>query len=272
VAGSAKRERQLARERYERQQARRAAARARRRRNQQVAGVVVAVLAVVGGIIALTTLTGSGKKTTAASSTPTPTSSSTGTTSAATVCPPPTLDQPKKPQTFAKEPPLTVDRKATYVATMQTNCGTITMDLFAKQAPHTVNSFAFLAAKGYFLGSRCHRLTTSGIYVLQCGDPTGTGTGGPGYGFGIENAPKDGAYPAGTVAMARSTDPNSNGSQFFLVYRKTSLPTTGGGYTIFGRITKGLDVVTKVARAGVSGGSTDGTPTQEIAIESMKVA
>ena len=81
-------------------------------------------------------------------------------------------------------------------------------------------SFVALAKSGYWADSPCHRLTTSGIYVLQCGDPTGTGTG-PGYAFGVENAPKDGAYPAGTLAMARTSDPNSNGGQFFIVYKDT---------------------------------------------------
>ena len=87
-----------------------------------------------------------------------------------------------------------------------------------------------------------------GIYVLQCGDPTGTGQGGPGYTFGIENAPKDGKYPTGVLAMARTQDPNSNGGQFFITYKETQLPTDGGGYTIFGKVTKGLDIVEQDCR------------------------
>ena len=99
------------------------------------------------------------------------------------------------------------------------------MELDGAKAPQTVASFLGLARSGYWNDSPCHRLVTSGIYVLQCGDPTGTGSGGPGYGFGVENAPKDGQYPAGTLAMARTSDPNSNGGQFFIVYKQTSCRT-----------------------------------------------
>ena len=95
------------------------------------------------------------------------------------------------------------------------------MELYGDKAPQTVSSFIFLSKDGFYDDTSCHRLTTSGIYVLQCGDPTGTGSGGPGYQYGIENAPKDGKYPAGTLAMARGEDPNTNGSQFFMVYKDT---------------------------------------------------
>jgi len=106
--------------------------------------------------------------------------------------------------------------------------------------------------------------------VLQCGDPTGQGSGGPGYSYGIENAPKDGNYPRGALAMARTSDPNSNGSQFFIVYKDTSLPTEGGGYSIFGTVTKGLDIVDKIAAEGVAGGGGDGAPAQPVSILSIK--
>jgi peptidyl-prolyl cis-trans isomerase B (cyclophilin B) len=106
--------------------------------------------------------------------------------------------------------------------------------------------------------------------VLQCGDPTGTGSGGPGYSFGpVENAPKNGVYPAGTIAMARSDSPDSNGSQFFIVYKASSLPAPG--YTVLGRITSGLDVVQKVAAGGAQGGS-DGKPVRAVSIVSTSVA
>ena len=98
------------------------------------------------------------------------------------------------------------------------------MELDGTKAPQTVASFLGLARSGYWNDSPCHRLVTSGIFVLQCGDPTGTGSGGPGYGFGVENAPKDDQFPAGTLAMARTSDPNSNGGQFFIVYKQTELP------------------------------------------------
>ncbi|MEJ7691232.1 MAG: peptidylprolyl isomerase [Nocardioidaceae bacterium] len=144
---------------------------------------------------------------------------------------------------------------ATWVATVTTNCGDIELELDGAKAPQTVASFLQLSTDSFYDDTPCHRLTTDGIFVLQCGDPTGSGSGGPGYGYGIENAPKDGAYPTGTLAMARSSDPNSNGSQFFIVYQDTMLPVEGGGYTIFGKVTKGLDIVQSIADKGVDGGS-----------------
>lgn len=86
--------------------------------------------------------------------------------------------------------------------------------------------------------------------MLQCGDPTGSGNGNPGYGYGIENAPADGKYPRGTVAMAPN-DPNSNGGQYFIVFKDTELPRTdGGGYSIFGTVSSGMDIVDKITTGG----------------------
>ena len=107
--------------------------------------------------------------------------------------------------------------------------------------------------------------------MLQCGDPTGTGTGGPGYGYGIENAPADGTYPRGTLAMARTQDPNSNGGQFFIVFEETALPVEGGGYSIFGEVVEGMDIVDAIAEAGVAGGAGDGVPAQPISILDVTV-
>ena len=146
------------------------------------------------------------------------------------------------------------------------------MTLDGAKAPQAVSSAIFLSRNGFWNGTPCHRLVTSGIYVLQCGDPTGSGSGGPGYSFGpVENAPKDGVYPAGTVAMARTSDPNSNGSQFFIVYKDSQLPTDSGGYTVLGKVTSGLDVVQKVAAGGAEGGS-DGAPQRKVSIVSTAVA
>jgi peptidyl-prolyl cis-trans isomerase B (cyclophilin B) len=173
---------------------------------------------------------------------------------------------PGKGQQFAKPPKASLAQSAVWRVTLETNCGAIVMDLDGKVAPQTVASFLFLSQKHYFDDSPCHRLTTAaqGLYVLQCGDPTGTGTGGPGYGYGIENAPKDGSYPTGTVAMARTSDPNSNGSQFFIVYQDTTLPTDGGGYSIFGNVVKGLPIVQAVAAQGLAADQT--APKQPISI------
>jgi peptidyl-prolyl cis-trans isomerase B (cyclophilin B) len=147
----------------------------------------------------------------------------------------------KQPSTPAKVLPKTI--------TFTTNCGDIVISLNPK-APQTITNMSVLASAGYFNKSVCHRLTTQGIFVLQCGDPTATGSGSPtGWkGYADENLPKEGAknYPAGTVAMANS-GPATNGSQFFLVYEDTQL---GPNYTIWGKITKGLDLVKKIGDVG----------------------
>ncbi len=108
-------------------------------------------------------------------------------------------------------------------ATIATSVGTLEATLDADKAPCTVNSFVSLAKQGFFDNTPCHRLTTAGIYVLQCGDPTGTGTGGPGYTIPDEFSTTD-TYGPGTLAMANTGQPNSGGSQFFIVYKNTPLP------------------------------------------------
>jgi peptidyl-prolyl cis-trans isomerase B (cyclophilin B) len=146
------------------------------------------------------------------------------------------------------------------------------MRLDGAKAPQAVSSALFLSRNHFWDGSPCHRLTgqQDGIYVLQCGDPTGTGSGGPGYSFGpVENAPSNGIYPAGTVAMARASSPDSNGSQFFIVYKETRLPAPG--YSIMGKVVSGLDVVQKVAAGGVSTQSPP-APDRAISIMSTSVA
>jgi len=153
--------------------------------------------------------------------------------------------------------------------TLATNEGTIKIAM-DPAAELTDASMAYLSAEGYFDGTPCHRLTTAGIYVLQCGDPTGTGTGNPGYRLPDENLPAatPDNYPAGTVAMANA-GPNTGGSQFFIVYENTTLPPN---YTIWGTVTEGLDVVQRVAAAGVAGGGSDGPPALPVTIESASVA
>ena len=258
-----KQEREAARRHYERQQARRADRAARTRRRQQIAVVIGAGLLVIGGVT-YAGLAGDDEASTSAE--PSASAQPSTAPSDGTACPAPAQAEPRESGTYAK-PPLTIDPATSYTATLTTNCGPIEVALDTA-APETVNSFRFLAEQGYFDGTSCHRLTTEGLFVLQCGDPTGTGSGGPGYGFGIENAPADGRYPAGTVAMARTEDPNSNGSQFFLVYQDSTLPTEGGGYSIFGTISQGLDVVQKVADAGAGA---DSKPVQPISLEKVVV-
>jgi len=146
--------------------------------------------------------------------------------------------------------PLVASKKFAKTLTLKTNCGDIVISLLGSKAPITVTSMTALANAGYFNKSLCHRLTTQGLYVLQCGDPTASGSGSPtGWtGYIDENLPKNGPknYPAGTVAMANS-GPKTNGSQFFLVYQDTQL---GSNYTIWGKITKGLDLVQKIGEVG----------------------
>lgn len=259
-------ERARARRRQQKLDAREAQRAKEAARNRQVAVVVVAVLVVVALFVFLASkVGGSPAASPAASSAPT-----TAATAAKTV--PGCSPAPAAPKsvTSMKLPDKATAAGKTFEAVITTNCGDITLDLDGAKAPQTVASFLSLAKGGYWADSPCHRLTTSGIYVLQCGDPLG-GTGpGPGYTFGIENAPADGAYPKGTIAMARTSDPNSNGGQFFLVYKDTALPTEGGGYSIFGTVTAGMDIVEKIAAAGVSGDAGDGAPAAPISI--LKVA
>lgn len=131
-------------------------------------------------------------------------------------------------------------------------------------APQAVASFVTLVQDGFYDGLACHRLTTEGIFVLQCGDPNGDGTGGPDYRFGpIENAPADGVYPTGVIAMARqSGDGASMGSQFFIVYDDSTIPAdAAGGYTVLGYVTSGLeDLLSEIVAPGVEGGAPDGAP------------
>jgi peptidyl-prolyl cis-trans isomerase B (cyclophilin B) len=134
-------------------------------------------------------------------------------------------------------------------------------------APQAVSNFLSLAKKNFYTDVSCHRLTTAGIFVLQCGDPNGDGTGGPGYSFGpIENAPAEDLYKEGYLAMARrGGDGSSMGSQFFIVYADSTIPSDdAGGYTVFGKITKGLSGLDSAIKAGTEHGSGDGKPAQEI--------
>lgn len=243
------RRRQLAREKYERQQQRRSTAqRKTKRRNVVIASAMAVALAAGVTAYATTGLAGSGKDADRAAA-PSP-------SKAPDPCGKPAKGTPST-KTWKKEPAMSVDTSASYSAKLATTCGTIELKLDAGKAPHTVNSFAFLAGQGYFDHSKCHRLVDQGIYVLQCGDPKGTGQGTPGYTIPDENLKdprlKGGVYPAGTVAMANRYDGQSDktrdsgGSQFFLVYQDSKLPPN---YTPFGTVTGGMDVLKKIAKAG----------------------
>jgi peptidyl-prolyl cis-trans isomerase B (cyclophilin B) len=270
TGASNKRRKELAAAKAERQSARRAQRESRHRRRMRIGwgiAAVVAVLAVAGLVfwpdssgddVALPVDSASASPSAPASAEPAP--------SAVQVdgCDPaPT--PPADPQSWDTPPENTLADGTDYQLVLDTNCGQIVIDTAAGDAPETVNAMLWLAGEGYFDSTLCHRLTTEGIKVLQCGDPTATGTGGPGFELPDENLPTDEGvnYPAGTVAMANA-GPGTSGSQFFIVYEDTTLPPN---YTIWGEVSSGLDVVTKVAEAGVSGGGTDGSPAAAIGIQ-----
>lgn len=260
------RRRQLAREKFERQQQRRAEARKKIRRRNSVIAVAAAVAVAVGAGAYAGGL-GSGTSDDSPSASPS--------ASAGSGCRKAAAGKPATAR-WKTEPALTIDRKARYTFTLDTTCGVIPISLDAAEAPHTANSFAFLAGKGFFDHTRCHRLVTAGIYVLQCGDPTGTGTGGPGYTLPDENLTAFGkavngtvTYPAGTVAMANTGQKHTGGSQFFLVYRNSPLPPS---YTPFGTVgSAGMKVLRKIAAAGESTGAGDGAPNADVVIDKATV-
>ena len=264
------RRRQLAREKFLRQQQRRTEARRKARvRNSVIASVLGVV--VIGSVALYTTgaLKSDDKKANAAADT---TPSATPTSKAPDPCAKPAAGSGKK-LSWKKEPAMAIDTSANYTMKLATTCGDIDVALKTSAAPHTVNSFDFLAGKGFFDHTKCHRLTTNGIYVLQCGDPTGTGSGGPGYTIPDENLKdkslKGGVYPAGTVAMANTGQKHSGGSQFFLVYQDSQLPPS---YTPFGTISaSGLKVLKKIAAAGESSGQGDGAPNATVVINQATV-
>lgn len=164
----------------------------------------------------------------------------------------------------AVEPPPATPGELPAQAELVTSAGTMTIALNAEAAPCAVNSFASLAEQGYFDGSSCHRLTTQGLFSLQCGDPTGTGKGGPGYAFGSETTGEE-TYPRGTVAMAPFA-PDDNGSQFFLIYQDSELAPK---YTILGTLDdEGLQALDAVAEAGTTTGDVDGEPRSAVTIDS----
>ena len=163
-------------------------------------------------------------------------------------------------------PPADPEVEGEVAVTIATSVGEIGATLDAERTPCTVGSFVSLLEQGYFDGTECHRLTTQGIFVLQCGDPTATGTGGPGYTIPDELT-GDETYPAGTLAMAKTPYPDSGGSQFFMVYEDTPLPAE---YTVFGQVdTAGIEVLREVAADGTATGQPDGPPATPVVLETV---
>jgi peptidyl-prolyl cis-trans isomerase B (cyclophilin B) len=282
--------RETAKRKLERQLERRAA-QARRRRLFTIIGSVVGAVLVVGAVVATVIVTNKGSNSnTASASTSTPTSELpappadgklppfTAPADLGANCQYPgaqAASKPNKPPHTGKVP----TDPAQISASMTTSQGNIGLQLDNAKSPCTVNSFASLAQQGYFNDTPCHRLTTGGLAVLQCGDPTGQGTGGPGYQFANEYPtnqyqPDNPAlqqpvlYPRGTLAMANA-GPGTNGSQFFLVYKDSQLPPN---YTVFGTIdATGLATLDKIAAAGVDGGGADGKPATPVQIKTVQL-
>jgi peptidyl-prolyl cis-trans isomerase B (cyclophilin B) len=296
LAGSKERDRRRARERYERQREIQLARQRKIRKRFGIGLAVVCVLGLIGGLTAVFATGGKPAPKPKASASASATASATASASASTVAEPAThctYDTSGVPAAAKKVsvPPTAPNYKATYTAAIHTNLGTIDMNLLNSKATCTVNSFVNLATAGYFNASQCHRVVNSqGLYLLQCGDPTAKastkltcstaanapGSGGPGYEFASENLPTGASssasvtYAAGTVAMANSGTATSNGSQFFLVFKNTTL---GPDYTPFATITSGLDILQKVANAGTSctysaGG---GAPKEKVIINSVTI-
>ncbi len=280
MAGKQERQRKLARERYERRLAREAERQEKARKTAKIVGSSVAIVVVAAVVVVGVLTLGKPGRSAAAKSLTTPSASTTPSAppSATPSATAQAVVEPAKHCVYTPHPPAarhigvppaTPDWRATYQATIKTNRGNIVIDLLNSKATCTVNSFVYLAEHGFYNKTPCPRLVTSGIFVLQCGDPTGTGSGGPGYEFNDENL-TGATYPADTLAMANA-GPNTNGSQFFLVYKNTPLPPS---YTPFGKITGGMNVLLDLAKAGIkpplnpAGG---GRPKDAVTIESISI-
>jgi peptidyl-prolyl cis-trans isomerase B (cyclophilin B) len=288
VAGKNERQRRIAREKHRRQQELRAIRQRQIRRRGAIGASVVLVAALVVGLL-LAFLPGNPKHPSASAS---KSAKATPTASATTVAEPAhhctytkvTTDVARK----VSLPPATPDYTDSYQATLNTNLGKITVNLLNSKATCTVNSFVHLAEAGYFNNTQCHRMQTTGYYILQCGDPYATATtkltcsttskvgdGTPGYQFESENL-TGAKYPAGTLAMANTGTADSNGSQFFIVYKDSS-SELGPSYTPFGTVSSGLDIVQNVAKAGYScqyiesGQSLGGAPKKQVIIDSVTI-
>jgi peptidyl-prolyl cis-trans isomerase B (cyclophilin B) len=252
--------RQAAQRHLQRQLERRSELVRRRRRNLAVVATVVAVAVVVVAAIVLTGAFRGDKDATAAAK---------GTV--ACTYSPDTSGNPNLKDVGTPPKPEATPNKGTSTLLMSTNQGDLTLTLDRQKAPCAAASFTYLAKKKFFDGSPCHRLVNQPNFgVLQCGDPTGSGSGGPTYKY-AEEVGKNTTYPKGTIAMAKTSEPNTTGSQFFLCFTDTQLPPQ---YTVVGTVDDaGLSVLQKVAAGGIKGvGPTgDGAPATPVTIKTMTV-
>ena len=290
MAGKNERQRRIARERHRRQQEQRFLRQRQVRRRWLIGLSGVLVLALVGSLLAVFLPSGKPKKPAAAAS-KSPSASASATPTATAVAEPAHHCSYTSASTAAKKvslPPTAPDYTDSYQATINTNQGKITFNLLNNKATCTVNSFVHLAQAGYFNNTQCHRVVTSGIYVLQCGDAYATasaklncsatskiGSGTPGYAFANENL-TGAKYPTGTVAMANA-GAGTNGSQFFIVYKDSTSGlngSSGPAYTPFATVSSGLGIVQNVAKGGYScqyAQSGGGVPKKKVIIDSVTI-
>lgn len=165
---------------------------------------------------------------------------------------------------YSAAPEMQIDSNKKYTATIDTTKGTMKAELYAKEAPKTVNNFVFLARENFYQNVKFHRIIKD--FMVQTGDPTGTGTGGPGYQFEDEQIPANLNYQRGTLAMANA-GPNTNGSQFFIVHADYPLPKQ---YTIFGKLIEGEDVLDAIANTPTTGAE-GSTPTEDVRINNVTI-
>ena len=149
---------------------------------------------------------------------------------------------------YASPPPMTIDPKKKYTATLDTTRGQLVCELFAADAPTTVNNFVFLARDGFYNGTKFHRVIAD--FMIQGGDPEGSGRGGPGYRFGdeVKNNPR--THQRGALSMANA-GPNTNGSQFFICHNRDNTQHLDGKHTVFGQVTAGLELVDSVRQGDI---------------------
>ncbi|MCW2742246.1 MAG: ppiB2 [Blastococcus sp.] len=272
-----KQRRQAAQRHLQRQLERRAELVKKRRRNVAIGATVAAVVVVVVAALLITGVFKGQDDSTAAAGSSTPaTGAAAHTTNAdGTVSCTYSPDDPGNTNlTDVGTPPKAEATVAEGTSTllMSTDQGDLTLTLDRAKAPCAAASFTFLAQQKFFDGSTCHRLVNEETFgVLQCGDPTGTGSGGPTYKYAEEVTP-DTTYPKGTIAMAKTSQPNTTGSQFFLCFVDTQLPPE---YTVVGTVDDaGLAVLEKVAAGGIKdvGPTGDGAPAIPVTIKTMTVA
>jgi peptidyl-prolyl cis-trans isomerase B (cyclophilin B) len=272
-----KQRRETARRRLERQIQRRQEAALKRRRRNLVTAAAFGVVLVLGGVFLLVTQLGD--ETTTPAAAPTPSASATPAREPKKTNGPcayteteQSLANPNAKDVGLPPDPAKTPAAGTVPVKITTNRGPMTLVLDRSKAPCAVQSFLFLTGKKFFDDSPCPRVVDQGIFVLQCGDPSGTTGGGPTYNYKEENVAKA-SYGAGVVAMANSGTPGSTGSQFFILYKDSS-KSLGKSYSVIGTITQGLDVVTKVAAGGNDGSNQagGGKPKLPVTLTTVAVA